>query len=443
MGVYQSPVANIDWIQAEFDKRDRTIADLTLRAQAAAQVTEFQTGVVASANYVLFDGDATVYPNALRWQQGYTPVAGDPVLLGRVGGEWIILSKLKSSTTSTVPVVLPPASGWTSYDAEDGPSYNPANALADRFSPGVASKSSTGWVTAYGLYNKTSGTSVGGVITTLPLGMRPATPMPFVAVNNTSAQVIIVNPDGTVTAGSALAAGWVSIGNIQFNVDLTYAALSYHTTSPQWVNFGSPYAAPAIAQDAYGFVSTIGAAKSGLTTDATPVFDLASSMRPALASIGHITTVTGSGMGGMSPMPATTPLAQTANTLEYRSFPTNSNTFWSIAGGFWDSGGAGIPWLAPHLINSWIAYGSSWATPGYYARLDGLVALRGLYGSGTIGGVGFTLPVGLRPHHRVVRGVLSNAAFGRADIYPDGTVTFLLGSNAWFSLDGILFAAAA
>ncbi len=440
MGVYQSPVPNMDWIQAEFAKRDRTIADLTLRAQSAAQVTEFQTGVVDSTSRVLFDGDATVYPNALRWQYGYTPVAGDPVLLGRVNGEWIILSKLKSPATSMIEVVLPPASGWTSYDGEDGPSYTPGSSPADRFSPGVATKSSTGWVLAYGLYNKTTTTASGGVITTLPLGMRPAYPLQFNAVNNSTNATIQVNTDGTVTALSAIAAGYLSIGNIQFNPDITYATLALQGT---WVAFGGAFQAPSIGRDSLGFLTVTGGAKSGSTAADLGLFAaLAAGQRPSSAS--HTPVVTNGTSGVFSHIGSAVPSGATANELLWRSVWNSSNVHYQIDGAVWDDATLSLPWLTPHYVNGWVAYGASWAAPGYYKRADGVGALRGLYATGTIGSAMYVLPPGLRPSHQILRLTASNATFGRLDIHSDGSVIAGFGSsNAWFSADDVLFPTAA
>ena len=98
------------------------------------------------------------------------------------------------------------------------------------------------------------------------------------------------------------------------------------------------------------------------------------------------------------------------------------------------------PWIAPTFLNGWINYGSVYNPAGYF-REAGIVYLRGLVKSGTIGLSVFTLPAGYRPEFRELFVATSNAALGRCDITVAGAVLASVGNNNWFSLDGITFRA--
>lgn len=96
------------------------------------------------------------------------------------------------------------------------------------------------------------------------------------------------------------------------------------------------------------------------------------------------------------------------------------------------SGGVGF-------TGTWANFGSGRNDAGYYKDPLGVVHLRGLVKSGTIGTGIFTLPSGYRPPNIQVHAVASNAAFGYLDISTAGVVRPLVGNTAWVSLDGITF----
>lgn len=88
--------------------------------------------------------------------------------------------------------------------------------------------------------------------------------------------------------------------------------------------------------------------------------------------------------------------------------------------------------------NSWVTNSPSHYAAGY--RLFGKkVMLRGLVKGGTIGTTIFTLPANMRPSKQMFISTIANNAFAVAEINPDGTVRTRVGSNAYFSLDGISF----
>ena len=97
--------------------------------------------------------------------------------------------------------------------------------------------------------------------------------------------------------------------------------------------------------------------------------------------------------------------------------------------------------------NSWVAFGGTYAPPGYWKDALGIVHLRGMIKSGTVNTTAFTLPTGYKPQYAIVRSqVASNGtteAASRVDVAADGTVIPRVpaGYNSYVSLDGISFRA--
>lgn len=100
---------------------------------------------------------------------------------------------------------------------------------------------------------------------------------------------------------------------------------------------------------------------------------------------------------------------------------------------------AGVEWTAPALGNSWVNYGAPHASVGYKRDVHGLVHIKGLIKSGTLNSAIFTLPEGYRPSEQLVFNVISNGAIGRLDVFVNGDVKLVNGSNAWVSMDSISF----
>lgn len=97
--------------------------------------------------------------------------------------------------------------------------------------------------------------------------------------------------------------------------------------------------------------------------------------------------------------------------------------------------------ITPTLLNSWAVFNVATNTPGYYKDAHGIVHLRGMVKSGTVGAAIFTLPVGYRPVKQELFACVSNDLFGRVDVNSSGDVTLMDGSNVFASLDGITFRA--
>lgn len=99
------------------------------------------------------------------------------------------------------------------------------------------------------------------------------------------------------------------------------------------------------------------------------------------------------------------------------------------------------PWIAPSLLNGWIVYDGTYNPPGYFKDTNGIVHLRGMVKNGNMNQPIFQLPSGYRPEFRMLFGNFTNAGAGRADVSTDGYVWPIIGSNGWFSLDGLTFRA--
>ena len=97
--------------------------------------------------------------------------------------------------------------------------------------------------------------------------------------------------------------------------------------------------------------------------------------------------------------------------------------------------------------NSWVNYSIDFFDFAFMKDQLGIVHLRGLIKSGTVGSVALILPTGFRPTYnatdRYLFPTLSNGAAGRIDIFAaNGYVTPLTPSNnTWVAVDGLTFKA--
>ena len=99
------------------------------------------------------------------------------------------------------------------------------------------------------------------------------------------------------------------------------------------------------------------------------------------------------------------------------------------------------PWIAPTLLNAWVNYGLGYATAGYMKDSMGFVHIKGLIKGGvvTTNTVILTLPVGYRPAENGCFTMYSNdGAIGTAQVFSNGEVKIITGSNTNFSLNGIV-----
>ena len=97
-------------------------------------------------------------------------------------------------------------------------------------------------------------------------------------------------------------------------------------------------------------------------------------------------------------------------------------------------------WITPTLSNGWVYYGSPYEPPGYYMDVSGVVHLRGLIKSGTVGVTMFTLPAGFAPPYTLIVPAMSADALCEIRVDTGGNVIVTTGgSGTWVSLSGISF----
>jgi len=99
-------------------------------------------------------------------------------------------------------------------------------------------------------------------------------------------------------------------------------------------------------------------------------------------------------------------------------------------------------WTAVTYSNSWVDYGTGHNATGF-RKVGTRVVLRGAMKSGTINAAAFTLPAGYRPTATVEMAVYSNNGTGSTEaivtITSAGVLTPTIGSNTFFSLEGVNF----
>lgn len=93
----------------------------------------------------------------------------------------------------------------------------------------------------------------------------------------------------------------------------------------------------------------------------------------------------------------------------------------------------------PSFANGWVNFAAS--TPAGFYRDRGRVYLTGKIKSGTVGATAFTLPDGylIDESGGADFACVSNAAFGNLIVLAAGQIVPFVGSNVWFSLDGVSF----
>lgn len=98
-------------------------------------------------------------------------------------------------------------------------------------------------------------------------------------------------------------------------------------------------------------------------------------------------------------------------------------------------------WKDATLLNGWVNYGAPFTPASYCIDTLGIVRLRGLVKSGTIGESTpiFQLPAGFLPPYTYIFVISSNLAFGEVRVDAQGNVYAESGSNSYVSLDGISF----
>ncbi|MDR3563352.1 MAG: hypothetical protein P4N59_18225 [Negativicutes bacterium] len=100
-------------------------------------------------------------------------------------------------------------------------------------------------------------------------------------------------------------------------------------------------------------------------------------------------------------------------------------------------------WQTADLTAGWANFGAPYSQAAYYKDSGGIVHLGGVVKGGAAASVIFTLPVGSRPSYRqILSGLAGGDVACRIDVYPDGSVKWVVGgTSAYVALDGIRFRA--
>ncbi len=284
--------------------------------------------------------------------------------------------------------------------------------------------------------------SASAVIGSLPVGYRPSQTLLFqsIATSASSRVDVYTNGDIRIVSGS----GDLSLESIRFmptGTTFTNVAPPFYNG---WANYGDAgyVIPPQYNQDSSGRINLQAMIGSGTVTDGTTMFVMPAGLRPTLYA--HLPS-NNCGVFGV--------FALDQNSTGDVEAKGGSNCWYSIhtiyypasraSGGTYGSTSCTTQWCNLTLQNSWIYYNPPFSTPEYTKGNDGMVMLKGLLRAGATGGdtVIATLPSGYRPAQRLLITIPSNGALARVDILPDGTIRFEIGSNAWLSIDNIIFMA--
>lgn len=403
---------------------------LLVRSRIGTVATDYTEGLLD----VQFDGDVT-YTSGIRWAAPYVPTAGDTVSLQYSDGEWIVTGSVRSNVTYLRRIELVPQGGTIIYDSPRAPAGQiQYTSPSQSYSPTYVTKSATGWVVCEGLLGCTGTIAAGTTIATLPVGFRPLNRSRFTIMGSGNATFRVdVYTDGTIRLVDAIGAGYISLNQIIFNNDFTYNAMTL--ISPWVANTSGTYGVPGYAKDTYGLVGFQGAISGGTTNTqawAEPAGFLTNAGEEFHMLSGSLGGVFGYGNIGHATS------APNPNTLKPRNFTTGL----TLHGLRYFAAANTHDWKTPQMLNSWVHYGAGYPTPQFAKRPDGIVVLKGLIRSGTVGAICFILPEGYRPDHRLLLvNVTNDVTAGRVDIESNGQVSIQTGSNNWFSLDGLMFVA--
>lgn len=300
-------------------------------------------------------------------------------------------------------------------------------------------KTSAGQVVLHGLIKRVNGNSTSNeIIATLPDGYRPSTRYLYQSVANSANARIDIFPNGEIRIVGAF--NDLTLEGITFQpASTTFTNLAPYLSG--WTTYGDAnYAIPmSYAVDGAGRTEVRGMVSSGTATDGTDIVTMSSAIAPS--EYYHLPAMAGGPnstvgiVGTNGPTPA----------IEAKG---GSNAWYSIHALWWPASRTTgstctTQWCSLTLQNGWVHYGSPFATQAYTKGSDNMVHLKGLIRSGTAsqGTVLATLPAGYRPKGYLLFQNQNGGGLGRVDLYPNGNLVIVLGSNGWLSLDGIKFIA--
>lgn len=315
---------------------------------------------------------------------------------------------------------------WTDCSLQNGwVNYGGTHATAQ------FTKTSTGLILLKGLI-KSGNTANYTIVCQLPEGYRPDSKQIFTGfTGGTSIARIEIDAYGQVSLVGGNAS-WTNLSGAAFMPagSVTWTPLTAYNG---WTNKGTPWSDVKVAKDSSGRAILQGVPDSGSMTSGYMAYALPASYSSSPDNI-YLTH------GGGVTTPA--PFNLSGTRIETRG--VGSNVYWPLFHMFYPNGST--TWTNASLQNSWVNFGSTYATPSYAKNsVDNVVSLQGMTknGNSSSGARLFYLPVGYRPSEIIICGVTtSGSTNARIDVYPDGSVYVREGvSSTWLSLAGCNFLA--
>lgn len=405
---------------------------------------------------VIFDGD-TGLSGPYQWLPPYIPVAGDRVALAKdPGGSYVILGKGQSQISFSNRIYLPLNSDWRAYSGD----WNPFS----------ISKSEHGLVTMEGLINKGPSSNTwtpGEVIATLPPGFRPDYDIirsiyAYQGSTTDAARELIIRTNGDVILGPSMSGGlsgnFLSLSGVYFfaagyadwkvvGVDSGYAYGSNISayTDGSGLNYGPLriYQEPTsgivwvdgvVQKNSGNFASndTLVSFPTALAADFQYIFPCAAGPNGNLIAEYRVNKST-SGASIFYPPLGLAFSQRLPLHAWWRPAAGNALAFANLTG-----------------ANSWFNYDNGVTyCPVSYARMGSVTLMRGLMKSGTVPATmtpvlnapGLSIPNSGGSAQGALHLAIAADNIARLDHRPqgNGALAALLGSNAWFAVDGMAF----
>jgi hypothetical protein len=385
------------------------------------QVTFSWAGIPSATNYLISyntNGGSWTNTTVSSSTTSYTVSAnrGDTVSIKVVATNGAYTSGY-GTDASTLPL-------WTNISLQNSWAY-----YGTPYNTAQFTKTSSCRVFLKGLIKSGTATS-GTVIGNLPAGFRPLSRLVFQVAtsSNTAGRIdVAANGDIAIMAGSN---AWISLDTVSFvptSCNYTWNELPFYNSWTNWgpdATYGS-YENVHALMDNLGRVNMQGLAKAGTTTANTNINKLGDVSSTYTPPASLIIPAGGSGWSEFQVVGSTTG--------EVQKVGAQTSAYMGLQALLYP--GATGSWSSPSFQNSWVNYGGGWPTLQYTKASDGVVTIRGLVKSGTIGAVIATLPAGYLPPGQELLAVSSSDLFGRIDIGTNGNIVSQAGSNNWVELN--------
>lgn len=315
--------------------------------------------------------------------------------------------------------------GWTNY--------------GDVFAPAGFTKTSAGLVKMKGLI-RSGNTAAGTTVCTLPPGFRPADTLVFSVSNANEQSRVDVYPDGRVVVlTNHTSAAWLSLDEIQFIASGSGYSWTNVSFQSGWYNYGGIYAPVQRTTDSAGRTQLQGLARPGSFNNCnTPLASNVPSQSSWAIWAAYAANSELQINGSFNNL-----YTNTSN--QVLSSCNNPSNWQSFQASYYAGSSSGDGWKTFSLQGGWSRYSTSYVDAQYTRGNDDLVTVRGMIRNGCTSGnncVIATLPEGYRPKDTLIFTGVSNGAYGRVDVQPNGNIVPVgIPSNAWLSLDGISFMA--